>query len=133
MARYAYLDASAIAKLIVVEPESSALENDLAQRAGLVASRLGGIEVRRAVRRSGRRRLLQQVDDVFQCIVFVEMSAAILQRAGAMEPATLRTLDAIHLATAESLDVSPMDLITYDARFAAAATAHGLSVCQPGR
>ena len=131
-ARYAYLDSSAIVKLVVADPETPALEQDLARRAGLLSSRLGAAELRRAARRSGQRRVLQQIDDVFESLVFVEISIAILERAGAMGPDDLGTLDAIHLATAESLDVSPMDFITYDARLAKAAAEHGLSVCQPG-
>ena len=132
MKRYAYLDASAIVKLVAAEPETPALERNLVSRAGLLSSRLGGVEVRRAVQRSGHRRLLQQVDDVFACLVFVEVTVSILNRAAALTPPDLRTLDAIHLATATGLDVANLDFISYDARLADAARAHGLSVCQPG-
>jgi predicted nucleic acid-binding protein len=132
MLRYAYLDASAIVKLVVAEPETAALEQDVINRPGLVSSRLGAVEVRRAARRSGQRRILQRAEDVFESIVFVEVTPTILDRAGALAPEDLRTLDAIHLATAEALNISPLDVISYDGRLAEAAKAHGLSVCQPG-
>ena len=131
--RYAYFDASAIVKLAVVERETAALEANVAQRAGLLTSRLGVTEVRRAARRaSGGRRLIQQVEDVIEAFVVIDMTPAMFERAGELGPSTLRTLDALHLAAALTLDVPLMDFITYDVRLAAAARAHGLTVASPG-
>jgi predicted nucleic acid-binding protein len=45
----------------------------------------------------------------------------------------LRSLDAIHLATALSINEPGLEVITYDGRFAEAALASGLRVIQPGR
>ena len=106
MAGVAYVDSSALLKLAVAEPETSALEADLAGRDGLVASRLAALECRRAARRTSNKRVLQAVDEV---------------------------LDAIHLATALSIDEPVLDVITYDRRLAEAAEAAGLRVVQPGR
>ncbi len=131
MAALAYVDASALVKLVQREPETSALENDLAHRDGLLCSRLGATELRRACARAGHRRLLQQVDEVLESMYLVEVSPAILEAAGRLTPRLLRTLDAIHLATLQSLD-EPVDLITYDTRLAAAAKAHGLTTVAPG-
>ena len=131
LAAYAYLDASALAKLVVAEAETSALENDAAHRAGLLTSRLGAAELRRAAARVGRRDVLQQVEDVLDAVVLIEVSPAVLDRAGRLAPAGLRTLDAIHLATALTLPFADLDFITYDHRLAGAARDAGLRVRQP--
>jgi predicted nucleic acid-binding protein len=129
---FAYLDASAIVKLVVAEPETAALERDLSARPGLVTSRLGAAELLRAAGRSSTRRVLQQVEDVLESFVLIEVTAAILDRAARLQPWTLRTLDAIHLSTAAGLDLAGLEFITYDARLADAAAHHGLRVKQPG-
>jgi predicted nucleic acid-binding protein len=130
---FAYLDASAIVKLVVAETETDALERDLARRPGLVTSRLGAAELLRAAGRVSTRRVLQQVEDVLESFVLMEVTPAILDRAGRVRPWTLRTLDAIHLSTAAGLDLAGLEFITYDARLADAASQHGLRVKQPGR
>jgi hypothetical protein len=129
--RYAYLDASALAKLAVVESETGALENDVAHRAGLATSRLGAAELRRAAARAGHRPLVQQIEEILEAVILVEVTPTILERAGLLAPAELRTLDAIHLATALSLPLADLDFITYDRRLADAARAAGLRVSQP--
>ncbi len=129
--RYAYLDASAIVKLVIAEPETAALEADAARRAGLLTSRLGLTEVRRAARRVGSRRLVQQVEDVLEALVVLEMTTSMFDRAADLVPTALRTLDALHVAAALELDLPSTDFITYDARLAEAARRHGLSVVVP--
>jgi predicted nucleic acid-binding protein len=52
MAGIAYIDSSALLKLVVREAETSSLEADLAEREGLIASRLAALECRRASRRA---------------------------------------------------------------------------------
>ena len=133
MPGYAYLDASAIVKLVVQEAETGALERDAATRDGLITSRLSAAEVMRAARRIPRRRLAQQVSDVLDSFVLVAITTPVLDASGTMSPGELRTLDAIHLATALSLEIPDLDFITYDDRLARAATAHELHVAQPGR
>ena len=132
MPRYAYLDSSAIVKLVVAEPETASLERDLAARAGLFCSRLGAAEVLRAARRRSNRRVIQQTDDVLDALVLMDVTAAILTRAAGLAPDDLRTLDAIHLATALSVGIADLDFLTYDDRLARAARAHGLDVFEPG-
>ena len=128
----AYVDSSALLKLAVREPETSALEADLANRDGLVASRLAVVECRRAARRASNRRVLQTVDEILQAIYLIEVTPAILDDAAAADPPLLRSLGAIHLATALSVGDPGMEVITYDRRFAEAARAHGLIVAHPG-
>ena len=132
MAGTAYVDSSALLKLVVREPETSALEADLAERDGLVAARLAVVECRRSARRASHRRVLQTVDEILDAIYLIEVTPAILDDAAAAEPPLLRTLDAIHLATALSVGDSGLELITYDRRLAEAARANGLSVVHPG-
>jgi predicted nucleic acid-binding protein len=133
MGSVACIDSSALLKLIAREDETSALEADLAQRDGLVASRLAELECRRAARRTANRRLLQAVAQVLEAIYLLEITPAILDRAAGLDPPLMRSLDAIHLATALSVDDPGLELITYDARMADAARACGLRVAQPGR
>jgi predicted nucleic acid-binding protein len=77
--------------------------------------------------------VLQSLDDLLRSVVFIEVSSAIAEQASQLEPAELRTLDAIHLASALSAADPSIDVITYDERLAEAARAHGLTVVQPGR
>jgi uncharacterized protein len=129
----AYVDSSALLKLAVRERETSALEADLASRSGLLASRLAVLECRRAARRAGVRRVLRAVDGILEALYLLDITPAILDEAAALDPAVLRSLDAIHLATALSIDEPDLDVITYDGRLAGAARASGLTVVQPGR
>jgi predicted nucleic acid-binding protein len=129
----AYIDSSALLKLIVREDETAALETDLAGRDGLVTSTLAVVECRRAVRRGGPKRLLQQAEEVFEIVYLVDMTRPILERAAALEPALVRSLDAIHVATALSVGDPGLEVLTYDDRMAEAAQAGGLRVLQPGK
>lgn len=133
MSGVAYIDPSALLKLAVREPETSALQADLAERDGLVVSRLGVVECRRAAARVSKKRVLQTVEQVLDAVYLLEITIAILDRAAALRPGVMRTLDAIHLATALSVDDPDVDVITYDDRMADAARANGLRVVQPGR
>jgi predicted nucleic acid-binding protein len=128
----AYVDSSALLKLAVREAKTAALEADLAGREGLVASRLAVVECRRAARRASNRRVLQTVDQILDAIYLIEVTPAILDDAAALDPPILRSLDAIHLATALSVGDPGIEVITYDGRFAAAARAKGLIVVHPG-
>lgn len=133
MGAVAYIDSSALLKLVVREDETSALEADLAARDGLVTSRLALLECRRAARRVPNRRLLQTVDAVFEAVYLLDITPSILDAAAALNPPHLRSLDAIHVATAMSVGDSDLDVLTYDGRCADAARASGLRVVQPGR
>ena len=129
----AYLDSSALVKLMVREDETSALEADLAARDGLVTSRLAEVECRRAAERAGSRRLLQRVSDVFDAVYLLDLTAPVLEHAARLRPSSVRSLDAIHIAAAISVGDRELELITYDDRMAEAARASGLRVAQPGR
>ena len=124
----AYLDASAIVKLVVVELESPVLLHWYVDLERIVTSRIGVIETRRAIRRRphDEARLAAVID---QLEVF-EVDYDIDQRASAIGPTSLRTLDAIHVATALSIP-GLGSFVTYDDRLADAARAVGLPVIRP--
>ncbi len=126
-----YLDSSAIVKLVLPEPESAALRDYLASDEDHVSSGLAHVEVQRTVRRvddtEERRR---DAERVLARVSLMDMAAPILARAAALDPPGLRSLDAIHLATALSLDGLDA-VVTYDRRLAEAATKAGLAVESP--
>ena len=128
-----YLDSSAIVKLVVAEPESGALRRYLADHEDRVASGLVRVEVLRALRRThgGSRATLRRAEQVLEGIALVAVDDPILRDAAALEPSRLRSLDAVHLATALSLDGLEA-VVTYDVRLRAAAAAAGLEVASPG-
>ena len=132
MPRYAYLDASALVKLAVHEPETTPLEHAVAHMEGLFTSVVGAIELTRALGRTGKPAALEQAGGVLDAVFLADLSPMIREQAGRLEPLTLRTLDAIHIATAASLSLPDLDFVTYDDRQAAAARARGLRVTQPG-
>jgi uncharacterized protein len=128
--RATYVDSSALVKLAVREVESAALRRYLARHRPLVSSALARTEVIRAlfplgpdaVRRG--REVLARVD-------LLRISDRVLDAAGLLSPSQLRSLDAIHLASAEQLRSDLRGLVTYDERLAAAAVGRGFRVIQP--
>lgn len=127
----AYFDSSAIVKLERLERESLALIDYLTD-AEIEASTsiVAGVEVARALKRV--RATAPPSNEPMRGFFLLELDPAICAAAGTLEAPTLRSLDAIHLATALAID-DDLDFITYDDRLAAAAREHGLRVVQPGR
>ncbi len=126
----AYLDSSAAAKLVVAESESVAVTQALGQWAGIVSSELLAIEVRRLAARAGRA-LEDRARQVIERLALHPVSPAVIRRAAVIEPAGLRTLDAIHLATALELMPDVGAIFTYDLKLARAAGAAGIEVLAP--
>jgi hypothetical protein len=124
-----YLDTSAFVKLVRSEPESSALRRELAGRE-LLSSALLTIEGRRAARRYGEL-AGRRARAALTAITLVPLDEAILQVAADLEPAELRALDALHLATVLSLGEDLERLVCYDVRLTDAAQALGIEVSQP--
>jgi predicted nucleic acid-binding protein len=117
-------------KLVVEEPQSAALRDLLENETDQIASAIVEVEVVRAVRRAVPS-LVPHAQRVVAQIAVVEPSETIRARAALIEPETLRTLDALHLATAAELGDVLDGLITYDVRMAAAAETLGLAVLAP--
>lgn len=128
--RATYLDASALVKLVDREPESAALRRFLRGKSNLVASAIARTEVLRAVLDLGAERA-RRAREVLASIELIRVSDRVLVVAGALRPSDLRTLDAIHLATAYALGDFLARMVTYDDRLALAAATQGLTVVAP--
>jgi predicted nucleic acid-binding protein len=125
-----YLDSSAIVKLAVREPESLALRRYLRRRQPLVSSALARTEVLRALLPAGDEAITRG-RAVLQRIDLVRVNDRILNAAGVLRPDELRSLDAIHLATAHELGDELRALVTYDDRMVSAAKQLGYRIAQP--
>jgi predicted nucleic acid-binding protein len=126
-----YLDSSAIVKLAVAEPESAALRRHLLRRRPLVSSALARTEVLRALLPAGAAAVASG-RAVLAGIDLARLNDRVLAAAAILEPADLRTLDAIHLATAQRFGAELAHVVTYDDRMLAAATRLGLRTATPG-
>jgi len=127
-----YLDSSAFVKLIVSEPESRALRSYLAQRRTRhVSSSMLRAEALRAVRHGGPD-ALAQTRSALKRIDLVALTDGILDAAGTLEPRIVRTIAAIHLATALALGDDLEAVVTYDTRMAEGARLLGLETTAPG-
>ena len=127
-----YLDASAIVKLVVRERESSALFDWLRARPERVSSVVSHVEVLRALRRAGASATaLRRAADLIERISLMPVDRPVLEAASEIEPRELRSLDAIHLATALSLGGDLAGLVTYDTRLASAASRSRVDVWAP--
>jgi uncharacterized protein len=127
-----YLDTSAFVKLIRGERETPALQTFLSDRpAGpLVSSALLVVETRRAILREAPDQLTR-ADLLLTRIDQVEVTRSVLEAASRLPDPALRSLDAIHLATALQLEGDLEALVTYDSRLAAAAARQKLPVVTP--
>jgi predicted nucleic acid-binding protein len=132
-----YADASALVKLVHEEAESPALRTFLTG-ADLVSSGLALAEIPRAARRLAAREkglslnlLLERADQLTGALAIRPIDHKLLARAGSLAEPALRSLDAIHVASAVSL-ASIDGFVTYDERQAAAARLSGLRTVAPG-
>jgi uncharacterized protein len=128
--RLVYLDSSAIVKLAVREPESAALRAYLRRRRPLVSSALARAEVTRALLPLGEA-AVRRGHDVLAGIDLIRVTDRILAAAGSLKPEELRTLDAIHLATAQQIEENLSRIVTYDERMTAAARLAGWHAVAP--
>ena len=117
-------------KLVNVEPESNALAAEVAEWGAHVTSVLGAVEVRRAVRRV--RGDSARADAVLQETSLVDLDEGVRELAVQLGPPELRTLDALHLASAISLEDELGAFACYDTRLAGAAAREGIRVLTPG-
>lgn len=125
-----YFDASALVKLVVEEVETPAMYRWFVEATRALTSRVGVVETVRAASRRGSYDVTH-CDEVLRDVEVVEVHPSIAAAAAAVGPPGLRTLDAIHLATALSLLPELDAFVTYDDRLAEAARAIGLPVIRP--
>ena len=133
-----YMDTSALVKLVVAEKESQSLQTFLSERADdtLFSAALARTELVRAVAQNGvqaiadARHLLSTIDTVV-------LNRQLLDDAGTLQPLRLRSLDAIHLTTAQVLTNESgavlTAFVTYDRRLLECAKAAGLPIASPGQ
>lgn len=128
-----YLDSSAIAKLAVDEPESAALRKHLGRhKRPWVSSALARTEVLRALARTADPEgAVAAGRNVLARIELVRVNDRVLNEAAIIAPADVRSLDAIHLATARQLQTDLAEMIVYDTRLEKAAASIGLRVRAP--
>ncbi len=132
-----YLDTCAAMKLARHEPHSDEFFDWLEERfeEPLVSSALIEVELHRAVRRM-EPAALARVPGILSNITMIEITPSIRAAAAAFPDPLLRSLDAVHLATAQSVTATTglhlTALATYDKRLILAARAAGLAVAHPG-
>jgi predicted nucleic acid-binding protein len=132
-----YVDSSALVKLLVDEPESTALRA-FVTGADLVSSELVLTEVPRAIRRASANEprlsldlALSRAGELLDAIALLPLDRAVLAAAGAIGEPALRALDAIHVVAA--VDLSPVDaFVSYDERQSAVARLASLRTLAPG-
>lgn len=125
-----YCDTSAFLKLILAEPESRVLRAALDPTAGLVSSVLLVVESRRAAMRYGTLAETRTRSALFD-VTLVPVDDETIRVASELRPPGLRSLDAMHLATALSLGRDLENFYCYDTRLCDAANALGLRVSSP--
>ncbi len=129
-----YADTSAVAKLFIAEKESPGLRKWLMAQPTpqLVSSALLGVELFRLLGLARPAALGDAERFLGADIDIVEITPPILTDAARAAPPRLRTLDAIHLATALDLGPTVGIMLTYDKLLAEAARAAGMATFSPG-
>jgi predicted nucleic acid-binding protein len=125
----AYLDASAFVKTVALERETDRLQAWLRSRPDRASSALLRTEALRAAHRYGVEAVARARDGLRR-LKLLALDDAILDAAGDL-PVDVRSLDAIHLATALALGTDLGVLVTYDERMARAAAELGLATAAP--
>lgn len=125
-----YLDTSVLGRVLLDEPDTAAIRRELGRFERHISSRLLSVELRRL---GQLKDMLEYADELLSGNVLIPLDETILTAAETIAPSVLRTLDAIHLATAvrlagaEQLDA----LMTYDKQLAEGAREHGITVLSP--
>lgn len=118
-------------KLVIEEPESAALERRLADGPVLATSRLALVEVSRATALANPApEVRQDTELVLDSCLLVDLTDELLRTAAGLASASVRTLDALHLASARRIEAD--EFVAYDRRLLAAARRSGLVVASPG-
>lgn len=129
-----YLDTSAVVKLFIAEPETPDVQQWLSDlsKPHLVSSTLLVVELIRLLRLLNPATVTSAEQFLAADVDIVEITPPVLGDATTVPPPRLRTLDAIHLATALDLGASVDVFLTYDKPLIEAARAVGLTVASPG-
>lgn len=125
-----YVDTSAAAKLVVKEPETAALRRWLRSHDELVSSDLTRTELLRVTRLHAPERVTA-ARAVLDALHLLVITTDVCERAAMLEPRQLRSLDAVHLASAQQLGDDLDGIVTYDQRLADAAGHLAIPVVSP--
>lgn len=126
-----YLDSSALIKLIFEEPETSGLADFLRAWPARASSSVASVEVLRTAQLVTDDLVTADARRIMAHVHLIRPDDVLLAAATRLEPASLRALDAIHLATALALGHELGGMVVYDRRLAAAARDAGLEVFAP--
>jgi hypothetical protein len=124
-----YLDTSAFLKLIVTEPETSAMRAWIAGAGPCWSSQLLRTEAMRAAERLGINE--QAVTEALDTVSLVVPGTSTFLTAGRLRPPALRSLDALHLATALEIGHDIEGLVTYNTRMVEGARTASIAVLSP--
>jgi len=127
----AYVESSAMVKLAVPERETELLRDVLATHERLVSSELTAIETVRAARRRRGDVGAARARAALLTVNLLPIDRPVIEAAARLEPSTLRSLDAVHVATALQLVADDVVFYSYDARTLDAARAAGIGVASP--
>lgn len=128
-----YFDSSALLKLLFLERETAELRQWVLDRAGLslTSSELAKVEVLRVCRRVDVG-FLPAARQLLSGVYLIPLSGAVVDQAGNLGDPLLRSLDALHLASALSVATELTAFVAYDRRLMTAAAAASLETVQPG-
>lgn len=128
-----YLDTSALVKIVRPEPESAALRDWLATQPDqlLATSALAEVELPRALHRIGEIERLTRAAELLEDLLIIEIDTYVRRAAADLPEPLLRSLDAIHVASAHQLRPDLSAVLTYDRRMAAAIDP-AVTVASPG-
>jgi uncharacterized protein len=129
--RLLYADSSALVKLVIEEPESAALERHLAGGPVLATSRIALVEVPRVTALANPAvAARRETERLLGSCMLIDVTDTLLRAASRLTSRAVRTLDAIHLASA--LRVQADEVVAYDGRLIVAAGECGFTVSHPG-
>jgi uncharacterized protein len=128
-----YCDSSALVKLVIDEPESADLEAWLGAQPEpvLVSSVLARTEVLRVIARTDPDAAHLALD-LLAAVSVVELDASLADEAARLDPAELRNLNAVHMASALRLGPALGSMVSYDEWMLDAAKRHGVAVAHRG-
>lgn len=131
-----YTDTSALVKLVILEAETEAVGDVISSWDRVATSEIAAIELPRAVARARSDGRADVADDrtvleLLAAVGTVPLTDDVRALAAGAKPVQLRTLDAVHLASALSLENELAVVITYDHRMREAAELLGLTVLAP--
>ena len=125
-----YMDSSALVKLVIRESDSDQLRRFVGDRE-MATSQISRVELIRAVARN-QPDSVDAAQDLLSELTLISLSRVITSRAAWVPPPSLRSLDALHVASANTMLDSLDALVTYDGRMIEAGRLAGLRVASPG-